>query len=186
MEALRDDRLIAATVFVVATLVLTVQFLTPSPVVVSVGDGGATTTELGSYYTREDAALLAIAACLFGAAGTYLFASLRSDPATGENEADAQPEPETSNPGSESERESESAREDTRRDEWAATADRLAGTEETVYRTVLEAEGELPQAEVVERTDLSKATVSRVLDSLERRDLVDRRRRGLGNVVRLR
>ena len=38
----------------------------------------------------------------------------------------------------------------------------------------------------VDRTDLSKATVSRMLDSLESKQLLERKRRGMGNVVVLR
>jgi uncharacterized membrane protein len=48
---------------------------------------------------------------------------------------------------------------------------------------VLEASGELPQRDIVEGTELSKATVSRTLDTLESKDLVERKRKGMGNVV---
>lgn len=70
-----------------------------------------------------------------------------------------------------------------RRQGWARTADRLANTEQTVYETVPDADGVLAQSGIVERTDLSKATVSRALDSLETGDLVERKRRGTGNTV---
>ncbi|WP_434530062.1 helix-turn-helix transcriptional regulator (plasmid) [Haloarcula sp. NS06] len=50
---------------------------------------------------------------------------------------------------------------------------------------MLDADGVLPQSEIGDRTDLSKATVSRTLDSLEARDLVERKRRGMGNIVLL-
>ena len=55
-----------------------------------------------------------------------------------------------------------------------------------VTRNVLEADGVLPQREIVEQTDLSKATVSRTLDSLEAKSLLERKARGTGNVVLLR
>jgi len=54
-----------------------------------------------------------------------------------------------------------------------------------VYKTVLDADGVLPQSEIVDQTELSKATVSRTLDSLEAKDLVERKRRGMGNTVLL-
>jgi uncharacterized membrane protein len=66
---------------------------------------------------------------------------------------------------------------------WEKTVDRLYNNEETVYTVVLEAGGELPQRDIVEGTDLSKATVSRTLDTLESKDLVERKRKGMGNVV---
>ncbi|WP_436930982.1 helix-turn-helix transcriptional regulator [Halosimplex halobium] len=74
---------------------------------------------------------------------------------------------------------------ESRREEWEAAAERLTGNEETVFRLVLDAGGELPQREIVEETDLSKATVSRTLDALEHRDLLERKRRGMGNLVTL-
>ena len=59
----------------------------------------------------------------------------------------------------------------------------LHNNEETVYTVVLETGGELPQRDIVEETDLSKATVSRTLDTLESKGLVERKRKGMGNVV---
>lgn len=53
----------------------------------------------------------------------------------------------------------------------------------SIYRVVLDAGGELPQREIVEGTDLSKATVSRTLDTLESKNLLERKRNGMGNVV---
>ncbi|MUV61442.1 MarR family transcriptional regulator, partial [Halobacterium sp. CBA1126] len=70
-----------------------------------------------------------------------------------------------------------------RREQWEATAERLSSNEAAVYEAVLDADGVLPQADIVDRTDISKASVSRALDSLEARDLVERKRRGMGNVV---
>jgi hypothetical protein len=66
---------------------------------------------------------------------------------------------------------------------WGETVDRLHNNEETVYTVVLEAGGKLPQRDIVEGTELSKATVSRTLDTLESKDLVERKRKGMGNVV---
>ncbi|WP_367175230.1 helix-turn-helix transcriptional regulator [Haloarcula rubripromontorii] len=72
-----------------------------------------------------------------------------------------------------------------RRQAWEPVSERLASNEELVYKTVLDADSVLLQSEIVDRTDISKATVSRTLDSLETRDLIERKRRGMGNVVRL-
>jgi hypothetical protein len=70
-----------------------------------------------------------------------------------------------------------------RRAEWEESADSLANTERVVYETVLDADGVLPQSEIVENTEFSKATVSRALDTLEARNLIERKRRGVGNVI---
>jgi uncharacterized membrane protein len=75
---------------------------------------------------------------------------------------------------------------ETRREEWEETAERLSNAERTVYEAVLEADGVLPQREIVKQTDLSKASVSRSLNSLEAKSLVEKEQRGTGNVVILR
>ena len=70
-----------------------------------------------------------------------------------------------------------------RRAEWEESADSLANTERVVYETVLDADGVLPQSEIVDDTEFSKATVSRALDTLEARNLIERKRRGVGNII---
>ena len=69
--------------------------------------------------------------------------------------------------------------------EWEKVSKGLKDDERSVYEAVLEAEGIIEQGQLVEKTGLSKATVSRTLDLLESKGLVEKRRRGLGNVVSL-
>ena len=70
-----------------------------------------------------------------------------------------------------------------RRKEWGETAERLANAEEEIYRTIMEEDGVIGQSEIVEETSLSKATVSRTLDGLETKKLVERKKRGIGNLI---
>jgi hypothetical protein len=56
LSALHGKRLSAAAVFVAAVLVLAVQLIAPSPVMVSIGDSGAQTTQLGQYFTSRSLA----------------------------------------------------------------------------------------------------------------------------------
>jgi uncharacterized membrane protein len=70
-----------------------------------------------------------------------------------------------------------------RRAEWKESADSLANTERVVYEEVLDADGVLPQSDIVDNTEFSKATVSRALDTLEAKNLIERKRRGIGNVI---
>ena len=59
----------------------------------------------------------------------------------------------------------------------------LEGEEREVYRFVTEADGSIMQSAIVERTSLTKVKVTRILDKLEGKGLVERRRRGMGNLV---
>jgi uncharacterized membrane protein len=189
LQALRPGRALAAAVFVAATLVLSVQLITPSPVMVSVGDGAATTSALGEYFPYEDAGIVALAACLAGASGTYLVTagSGEREDGTAAGTAARARRPAADGEGSGTDDDLTPSEDllEARRAEWEETAERLANNEREVYEAVLDADGVLPQSEVVAETDLSKATVSRALDSLETKDLVERKRRGMGNVVLL-
>lgn len=187
LSALHGKRLIAAAVFVAAVLVLAVQLITPSPVMVSIGDTGAQTTQLGQYFTYIDVATITAAATLLGASGTYLV--LHDHSTTPQTTRSMTPQTITNGGEKPSTRQALSnsaayeAETTDPKERWEETIDRLHNNEETVYTVVLEADGELPQRDIVEGTDLSKATVSRTLDTLESKDLVERKRKGMGNVV---
>ncbi|SDY93215.1 helix-turn-helix transcriptional regulator [Halopenitus persicus] len=192
LSALHGKRLIAAAIFVAAVLVLAVQLITPSPVMVSIGDNGAQTTQLGQYFTYTDVALITVAASFLGASGTYLLlydhttvvpTNESAVPHTVATDGETPPIRQAVSDG----QGSGTVQHDTTDPEerWEETVDRLHNNEETVYTVVLEAGGELPQRDIVKGTELSKATVSRTLDTLESKDLVERKRKGMGNVVAL-
>jgi uncharacterized membrane protein len=62
----------------------------------------------------------------------------------------------------------------------------LDGDEKKIYEIIFNSEGVIFQSDLVEESELPKAKVSRILDKLEGRGLVERKRRGLGNIVLLR
>jgi uncharacterized membrane protein len=212
-RALHSEHLLAAGVFVASTLVLALQLINPSPVVVSVGKSGTEVAELGGYYRYRDVGIATVAACLLGVSGTYLLMSDVEEsgesratatdadgggsirPATDGNgmQAGGTDEPvvasESGFPDDAPDLDAPSPSGEllaARRKEWEENADRLANNEAEIYEVLLDADGVLPQSEIVDETDLSKATVSRKLDSLETKNLVERRRHGMGNVVLLR
>ncbi|MBI4441206.1 MarR family transcriptional regulator [Candidatus Woesearchaeota archaeon] len=66
-----------------------------------------------------------------------------------------------------------------------ATADAktLVGEEAQVFDLVTSSDGMIFQNELVEKTQLGKVRVTRILDKLEGKGLIERRRRGMTNVV---
>jgi len=58
----------------------------------------------------------------------------------------------------------------------------LAPEEKTVFELV-QATGTIFQSELVEKTQFSKVKITRILDRLEGKGLVERRRRGMTNVI---
>ncbi|APW98536.1 transcriptional regulator [Halobiforma lacisalsi AJ5] len=195
LSALHGKHLGAAAVFVAAIFVLATQLITPSPVMVSVGENGTETTQLGQYFTYTDVAIIAVAASLLGASGTYLFLleSFTTAATAGSSGRSVERTENRSSPTAQPRTTERTAvtrgdatvqfRDRDQQEQWEETVARLQNHEETVYSTVLDADGTLPQREIVADTDLSKATVSRTLDTLEGKGLVERKRRGMGNVV---
>lgn len=59
----------------------------------------------------------------------------------------------------------------------------LAGEEAKVYDLIFASEGMMYQNDLVVKTGLSKVKVTRILDKLEAKGHVERRRRGMTNVV---
>lgn len=59
----------------------------------------------------------------------------------------------------------------------------LKEDEAKVFQAVLDSDGIIAQSELSDLTGVSKSNVSRALDLLESRGYVERRRRGMGNVI---
>jgi uncharacterized membrane protein len=190
MGPLDSRRLFAAVVFLGSTTVLAIQVINPSQITVTLGESGTEVAQLGEYFRYRDVAIVAVAACLLGASGTYLLTAKRSSALGRVADATARQDSVEGSASASTDGGSDLAPSDellaARRQEWEETADRLANNEREIYEVLLDADGVLPQSDIVDRTDLSKATVSRTLDSLETKNLVERKRRGMGNVVLLR
>ena len=178
IRPLSRSELLATGVLVISTAILVAQFLIATPPVVVVGDERMRVGTLGWQFGLSNVIVIAVAAC---AAGTSVTALFNNTDSTSTATAD------TEHPGPSTQQSTQTSNEllQARRQEWETISEQLASNEELVYKTVLDADGVLPQSEIVDRTDLSKATVSRTLDSLEAKDLVERKRRGMGNTVLL-
>jgi len=59
----------------------------------------------------------------------------------------------------------------------------LSKDEKKVFEIIVNSGGAVFQSELIEKTGFSKAKVSRILDKLEVKNLVERRRRGMTNIV---
>jgi len=55
--------------------------------------------------------------------------------------------------------------------------------EKFVLEKIIESQGTIFQSDLVDKTDFSKVKVTRILDKLEGRNLIERKRRGMTNVV---
>lgn len=61
--------------------------------------------------------------------------------------------------------------------------DELKSDEKRIFEKIIESEGTVFQSELVEKTGFNKAKVTRLLDKLEGKGIIERRRRGMTNVI---
>lgn len=59
----------------------------------------------------------------------------------------------------------------------------LSGDEKLIFEKLIKAQGTIFQSDLVEKTNLNKVKVTRILDKLEGRGLIERRRHGMTNVI---
>lgn len=67
--------------------------------------------------------------------------------------------------------------------EWEQTLKTLDGDERAVYEIISASDGVVFQSDIVDKTKFPKTKVSRVLDRMEAREIIERRRRGMSNVI---
>jgi len=69
------------------------------------------------------------------------------------------------------------------KDNYKNIIDSLADDEKAVFEKVIESEGTAFQSDLVDKTQFHKVKVTRILDKLEGKGLIERKRRGMTNVV---
>ena len=165
---------LASALFAASAFILALKLLQPASINVYLGTGENSTlvTKIPGFYTQTDLAVVLIFSVILGASGTFILLS-RPGGAGG-----------LSRPAELSEPLWKQTLEERRR-KWEEISRTLKDDERKVYEAILEAGGVINQSELPEKTGLSKTSVSRALDLLERRELVERRRRGMGNVILL-
>ena len=73
-----------------------------------------------------------------------------------------------------------------RRVDWLHVSKTLKEDEQRIYQEILGSDGMILQSELVRKVGLSKSTVSRNLELLETKGLIERKRRGMSNLILLR
>lgn len=159
--------LFAAVIFVASVVVLAFKFLNPTPVQILVEGDTVIMSQVPGLFTYSDVFVLAIALILMSVSGTYL---LLHDLINVEG-------PVYTNSTA-------SVIVEERRQRWEEIAKTLKNDEQILYKAIID-EGIINQSALVEKTGLPKSNVSRALYGLESRGLIERRRRGMGNVVLL-
>jgi uncharacterized membrane protein len=69
------------------------------------------------------------------------------------------------------------------KDNYKKVMSDLTSDEKLVLEKIIESEGTIFQSDLVEKTGFTKVKVTRMLDKLEGKALIERKRRGMTNVV---
>lgn len=69
------------------------------------------------------------------------------------------------------------------REKYDSFKDSLKEEEKQIMELLIDSDGTMFQSDIVDKTEYSKVKVTRLLDKLEGRNLIERRRRGMTNIV---
>ncbi|MFH0967813.1 MAG: MarR family transcriptional regulator [Methanobacteriota archaeon] len=178
IPGLNGHQVLAAAIFISAVFFLGVKLLNPTPLVIwSTGTDFVIQTEhIGDVYTITDVAIIICASLVVCATALILLFYDQIHIVAIPREArlpDHEPDIPLPSPLEE------------RKRRWEAILPTLKEDQQIIYQSILDADGLIPQSDIVENTGLSKSNVSRTLDILESMGLIEKRRRGMGNIILL-
>lgn len=154
--------LISAIVLIISVLLLIDRLLAQGPVQLILENGKAVPVEGAPYFSLNEVLLFILAAWLGGMSFNYIILNSK------DKETLRSEQIETAMPENKS----------------TLAADILDGDEKILFQKIVGNDGIL-QRELILNTDFSEPKVSRLLDRLERRGLIIRKRDGMGNRVML-
>lgn len=155
----RGRVLLIACVFFLSVFMIVLKLMNPTEIHIFLEGEETVLSQVLRNYTFFDVSLLVVSALFAGLSSSYLLFYDRSGVPVG----------------------------DLVFENKRASLERIIPTlkedEQKIFRAVLEADGIIAQSELSDLTGVSKSNVSRALDLLESRGYVERRRRGMGNVI---
>ncbi len=158
-------RLFMAAVFVASIVVLGYEFLNSVSFTLVVDGGEGTVIPAPGFYTLTDMIIVAISSSILGISTLYLLLV------------------DSSSQMKLSQTNLSKAILEERKNEWREIAMSLKDDERMIYEVILNTDGIILQSELMKKTGFSKPKVSRGLETLEIKNLFERKRRGMSNVV---
>jgi uncharacterized membrane protein len=158
MTNLRGKSLLIACLFLASIFILGLKLMNPTEIHIFLEGEETVLSQVMNNYSIYDVAILVGSAFLAGISGTYILL-FDSGTATGLLVYN------------------------NKRAEYTRILPTLKDDEQKVFKAVLESEGIIAQSDLSDLTGVSKSNVSRALDLLESRGFVERRRRGMGNII---
>ena len=154
---MRIGKILGIIGVIVSSFTIVINLLTPITVQIIIEGNIIELTELPNIYTAWDLLITSISCAIFGSSLIYLIVEDKIQ----------QPYPSPSI-----------------QDDWNNIVENLANPDEKTIVTLIIVEGgTMFQSQLVEKSGYSKTKVSLVLDRLEARNVLERRRHGMSNVI---
>jgi len=150
-----------AVLFIASVFVLGIKLLNPTPVQIFIEGQNTAITQIPGFFTFSDVIILIMSSITIAISGMYLLFFDSVEKPAGELVLEE------------------------RKKRWEQIVKTLKEDQQKIYKAIIDSDGIINQSELVEKTGISKSNVSRALDLLESRGLIERRRRGIGNIVLL-
>ncbi|MGH9877145.1 MAG: helix-turn-helix transcriptional regulator [Nitrososphaera sp.] len=168
MENERKDskRIHGRTVFVAvlctaSAFVLGLKLLSPTPIQIFVEGNQTSVGQIPGFFTYTDVIILVVASIILGISGMYLLFFESAEKPVGQLVLGE------------------------RKKRWEEVVKTLKNDEQKIYQAIIDSDGIVEQSKLTEMTGISKSNVSRALDLLESRGMIEKRRRGMGNTILL-
>ena len=150
-----------AVLFVASVFVLGIKLLNPTPVQIFIEGRDTAITQIPGFFTLADVIILVVASIILAISGMYLLFFDSVEKPAGELVLEE------------------------RKKRWEQIVKTLKDDQQKIYKAIIDSDGIIEQRELSEKTRISKSNVSRALDLLESRGLIEKRRRGMGNTILL-
>jgi len=158
---LRGRSILVACVFIVSVFLVMLKLMNPTEIHIYLEGEETVLSQILKNYTFFDVVLLVVSSIVAGMSVVYLM--LFDD---------------VQRPTAEMLLESRLSR-------YERLIPTLKDDEQKIFHAIIDSQGIIAQSELSEMTGVSKSNVSRALDLLESRGLVERKRRGMGNTILL-
>ncbi len=150
--------LLVAAIFIASIFILALKLISPTELHIYLEGEETVLSQILRNYTINDVALVVVSAFTAGLSTMYLVLHDRVKPAGDVFFKQ-------------------------KRGNYERVMQTLKEDEQKILQAVLDADGLIPQSDLVGLTGVSRSGVTRALDILESRGFIERRRRGMSNII---
>ena len=164
---------IAIALLIASISVLIIMLFNPQPIQIILETGQAITTKSPNYFTINTVILLSVCSFIMGLSITFLFYNSENN----KNEQE--------NNNSETKEIKKENKESSHDINYDRIIPLLRDDEKKAFHIIREHHGEILQNELVLKLDMSKVKTTRIIASLERKQIIHKQRHGMTNSIKL-